>query len=163
MIRSVKLRVLMLGGAIVLLGTSTAMAGVLPRVPTFSGPYAKKDLQVKPSKILYAGDGSGFLAGARLTAHKDAPLSWTSWTANSGQGSGLDWINNCQPTCAAGTFHSYPVSLTVFRARPELHRNVFTRMTVTYTGKLPPGTSQNTQVWKVYAHGNNYIWVVPNQ
>ena len=163
MIKAMKLSVLAIASAIDLLGASTALAGgSTPKVPTYSGPYSKNDLQAKPTRITITEDGYVYLAGPRRSAKRDDPLSWTRWTATSGHGSGFEWINNCKPSCVSGTFHSYPVNLKAWRPRPLTHRLVFTRMTVTYTGKLPPHTSQKTQVWKVTAQGKNYFWVLPN-
>ena len=160
--RSVKVRVLLALGVSILLCAPAALASVLPKVPTFSGPYSKKDLPDQAvHDHLYRGREQ-LLAGQKKSANKDAPLSWTSWTANSAQGSGFNWIDNCKPNCAAGTFHSYAVSLKLWRPRPEIHRLVFTRMTVTYTGKLPPHTSSKNQEWKVTTHGKAYIWVFPS-
>ncbi len=68
-------------------------------------------------------------------------LSWTSW-ASTAHGTGRERINNCKPTCIKGTFHGYPVSVKLWRARSWPHHSgqkYYTRMTLRYTGKVPHG------------------------
>lgn len=155
--KSVKVRVLLALGACVLMGAPAALAsGGLPKVPSFSGTVSKKDFKVRPSSIDY-GMGQAFLAGTR-TGNTNKPLSWTSWTASSGRGSGLNWLDNCKPNCAAGTYHSYPVKLKVWQPATVSGHLIFTRMTVTYTGKRPPRVAHATQVWKVKHNKNVFFW-----
>jgi hypothetical protein len=44
-------------------------------------------------------------------------IRWSSWTASSATGSGTARINDCQPNCAGGRFHSYR-GVTVHLSRP---------------------------------------------
>jgi hypothetical protein len=60
-------------------------------------------------------------------------------------GSGLDMVNDCQPYCAAGKFHSYPVTVRLDRPatwqkHPELQR--FTRLQLVYTDGRPAQTER---------------------
>ncbi|MFJ5723150.1 hypothetical protein [Streptomyces sp. NPDC093149] len=92
--------------------------------------------QVRPGEFLIAcGDGNN-----RLIA-----LHWSKWGATSAVGSGLDAVNDCQPYCAAGKFHSYPVTVRLDRPKswqrhPEVQQ--FTRLQLVYTGAKPAQTQQ---------------------
>lgn len=92
--------------------------------------------QVRPGDFLLAcGDGNN-----RLTE-----LRWSSWGPTSAVGRGLDVVNDCQPYCAAGTFHSYPVTVKLDRPEtwqkhPELQH--FTRLQLVYTDGRPAQTER---------------------
>ncbi|MEV6162707.1 hypothetical protein AB0L71_12420 [Streptomyces sp. NPDC052052] len=113
--------------------TSAASSGParVAVVDCFSEP------QVRPGDFLIAcGDGNNHLIG----------LQWSDWGDTSAKGSGFDSVNDCQPYCAAGRFHSYPVVVSLDRPqswekRPELKH--FTRMQLTYTGDRPAHTEQH--------------------
>jgi len=163
MLRSIKVRAVALAGMTVLVTASAALASATPTVPAASGTSGKKDLKAKPASIMYTGDGSAFLAGAKKSRDKTKSLTWTSWTASSGKGSGYNWLNSCKPDCASGTFHSYPVTLKVWRPKTVAGQLIFTRMTVTYTSKMPPGARKKIQIWKVRYHHKAYVWKFPPQ
>jgi hypothetical protein len=89
-------------------------------------------LQVRPPLIGYTGDGTGFLAG-----RKDNPrhiteglagggLHWLSWGPRSAVARGWDWVDDCRPDCARGSFRHFRA---IVRARRPRH-GLFTRMTV---------------------------------
>ncbi|WP_247695914.1 hypothetical protein [Streptomyces sp. b94] len=89
--------------------------------------------EVRPEAFLLAcGDGN-----SRLVS-----LHWSRWDANAAVGRGSNAINDCDPYCAAGTFHSYPVTVRLDQPRAwdtdpgERH---YTRMTLTYTDGRPDG------------------------
>ncbi|MFG2629603.1 hypothetical protein [Streptomyces sp. NPDC048473] len=55
-------------------------------------------------------------------------------------------MNDCQPFCAAGRFHSYPVIVRLdrpesWKKHPELKH--FTRLQLTYTGGRPSQTPRD--------------------
>ncbi|MFB7915586.1 hypothetical protein [Streptomyces sp. NPDC056061] len=87
--------------------------------------------RVRPGEFLLAcGDGNNRLVSLR----------WTRWGPESAVGSGLDAVNDCRPYCAAGTFHTYPVTVRLDRPRswqkhPELRQ--FTRLQLVYTDGTP--------------------------
>jgi len=91
--------------------------------------------------VLTCGDGNTYLSG----------LSFAAWTANEGAASGTEEKNDCQPTCAGGTFRSYPAVVIFWRSEPlpkpkkpvELY---FTRVTVLYPGVKPPIWSNGKMV-----------------
>ena len=78
-----------------------------------------KNPKVRPGSIVYTGDGTGVLAGrgTRSRHPKFGRLHWTASNPTEGRAFGADWVNNCVPFCAAGTFTPYPVNIKVFRPR----------------------------------------------
>jgi hypothetical protein len=161
--KSLQLRVILAMGATVLLSAPGALAsGGLPKVPTYSGPSSKGDLQARPKTIVYTADDSGFWAG-RQSGHTYASLNWSKWSSTIAEGSGFAWINNCRPNCASGTLHAYPVHLKLSRPRTEAQHLVFSRLTETFTGTRPPHASHSTYQWIVAHYGKNWIWTLSNQ
>ncbi|MGW2385602.1 hypothetical protein [Streptomyces sp. NPDC001658] len=86
---------------------------------------------VRPADFMLAcGDGN-----SRLTS-----LTWSRWDADAAMARGRNVVNDCEPYCAAGTFHSYPVLVRLDRPgewtkKPGLPH--YTRMTLTYTDTRP--------------------------
>ncbi len=99
---------------------------------------ANPQAQVEPSEIVLAcGDGNAYLSN----------LSWSSWDTSGAVGYGSFMLNNCQPTCAGGTFiqRSAMVSL----AYPVLTSSGYEFSTITYTyadPSQPGGTGSYTSV-----------------
>jgi hypothetical protein len=91
---------------------------------------------VRPTDfILACGDGNSVLT----------KLNWTNWTDQTAVAEGMNAVNDCKPYCAAGTFHSYPVTVRLDRPEPwKRDPNVtqFTRMTLTFSGARPDGFNQ---------------------
>lgn len=137
-----------------------ALAKGLPTVPSYSGPPGQGDLKIKPSSIDY-DMGSAFLAGSRRPDGKAGPLSWSNWTATGGRGSGFNWLDNCKPDCARGRFHLFAVKLHFWRARRVHGHRIFTRLTVTYTGKRPSYVHHRTSTWKVVFNSGGYFYNTP--
>ncbi|GAA3997310.1 hypothetical protein [Streptomyces plumbiresistens] len=87
--------------------------------------------QVRPADfILACGDGNSRLASLR----------WTHWDAGSAKARGVNWVNDCDPYCAAGTFHSYRVVVRLDQPQdwnkdPQQQR--YGRMTLTFPGDRP--------------------------
>lgn len=161
--RPTKVRVLVALGLTVLLSAPSALAsGGLPKIPSYSGPYSRHDFKVKPATIDY-GMGQAFFAGRHRSGAHYGPLKWTSWTSNSAEGSGRNWIDNCRPNCAAGTYHSVPVDLKAWRPRTVSGHLLFTRLTVTTLGKRPPHNSHGFQVWKLSHNGQVWFWTYPHR
>ncbi|WP_225829697.1 hypothetical protein [Streptomyces sp. NK08204] len=88
---------------------------------------------VRPADFLLAcGDGN-----SRLT-----DLHWTRWTAHGATAMGVNFVNDCKPYCAAGTFHGYLVTVRLDEPKPwKKHPSVqhYTRMRLTYHGARPEG------------------------
>ncbi|MFE7111228.1 hypothetical protein ACFU98_25030 [Streptomyces sp. NPDC057575] len=99
-------------------------------VDCFSNP------QVRPVDFLLAcGDGNNRLID----------IHWSHWGSESAAGRALDAVNDCDPYCAAGKFHTYPVIIRLdrpesWKAHPELRQ--FTRMQLVYTDGRPAYTER---------------------
>ncbi|MGW8728938.1 hypothetical protein ACWGNF_23230 [Streptomyces sp. NPDC055808] len=91
--------------------------------------------QVRPGSYLIAcGDGNNGLVS----------LHWTQWGASSAQAQGSNMVNDCVPYCAAGRFHSYPVTVRLDTVRPgERDQPHFTVMHLHYTADTPPRTPRD--------------------
>lgn len=64
--------------------------------------------QYKPRTILIAcGTGQTLVRS----------IHWRQWGGGRARGSGKFLIDDCQPDCASGTFHSYPSEVTLSRRR----------------------------------------------
>ncbi|MFE9453724.1 hypothetical protein [Streptomyces sp. NPDC006739] len=91
---------------------------------------------VRPADfILACGDGN-----SRLTA-----LHWSQWGPSGAKAVGVNVVNDCDPYCAAGRFHPYPVTVRLDRPQPwkkDPGVRHFTRMTLTYSGARPDGYHQ---------------------
>ncbi|QIG41360.1 hypothetical protein G5V58_20895 [Nocardioides anomalus] len=86
-----------------------------------------------PRKVLSAcGDADEY---ARIT-------DWRSWTRHQARGSGTLVVNDCEPTCAAGTFRRYPATFSLHRVRTgPTGTRLFTRLGVTW---VQGGEQRNT-------------------
>ncbi len=147
------IKTLTVGGiaALAISAGAAAATAATPQFPAFAGPPSKGNPAVKPTEIIYSGDGSEFFAGNR-GARKAGQLHWTTWNGTDGLGTGYQWINNCSPSCANGKFSLYPVTLKAYRPQKESKYYIFTRLKVTYTGKQFGPKKSFT--WTVsYLHG----------
>ncbi|WP_026249079.1 hypothetical protein [Streptomyces sp. LaPpAH-108] len=91
---------------------------------------------VRPADFMLAcGDGNSRLTG----------LHWTKWNDGKAYAEGVNWVNNCDPYCARGTFRSYPVTVRLDRPaewKKDPGVQHFTRMTLTYQDARPDGFKQ---------------------
>ncbi|MEV7234964.1 hypothetical protein AB0N06_13595 [Streptomyces sp. NPDC051020] len=87
--------------------------------------------QVRPNEFLIAcGDGNSILTALR----------WSDWKPNFAAGRGLNVVNDCQPFCAAGTFHPYPVTVRLDRSEPlnkNPHQRHYTQLRLVFTDSRP--------------------------
>jgi hypothetical protein len=87
--------------------------------------------EVRPTDFMLAcGDGN-----SRLTS-----LRWTSWNDNSATATGVNVVNDCQPYCAVGKFHSYPIAVRLdtsqtWKRHPQVRQ--YGEITLTYPGARP--------------------------
>jgi hypothetical protein len=104
--------------------TAQALPGVLTQTGRGS-PFV-----VRPAQIVYTGDGSGVLGGFSGTGPypRYGRLKWSGWNSRQAVGSGAVWLDDCEPDCAEGTFHSYAVKVHAFDPQAD-H---FTRLTLRY-------------------------------
>jgi hypothetical protein len=99
-------------------------------------PKDCSDPQNRPSRIVLAcADFSLFVN----TIH------WDVWKANKAKGTGFLQVNDCNPNCASGTFHSYPVNIKLERPRETNcsgdEVSMFRRAHLKYTGAKPPNAN----------------------
>lgn len=115
----------LLGCSLALALPSFASAGGVPRLATQD---PDQPLLVRPSVVSYTGDGTGYLGGRTTTPrHFDSgSLHWLYWKPARALARGFDWINNCRPFCARGTFHRFRATVRAWRPR----HGRFTRMTI---------------------------------
>jgi hypothetical protein len=137
---------------------ASAAAAALPSIPAFNGPAGKHNPVVKPSEIVYSGDGSQLFGGPSRKSNK---IHWTTWNSTEGVGTGAQWIDNCNPNCAAGTFTRYPISLKATQPKKEGKYLIFTRLKVTYTTSKH-FANKKSFTWKVSyeAHAHPPIFVI---
>jgi serine/threonine-protein kinase len=60
-------------------------------------------MKTEPAKIITSADGSGYV--------KD--LQWSDWGKATTQGAGILEVNDCNPSCAEGTFTGYQAAITL--------------------------------------------------
>ncbi|MFV0132147.1 hypothetical protein ACLGIH_02580 [Streptomyces sp. HMX87] len=133
--------------AAVVLGAATALAASLgtasaaPPAEHSGGRQAPEPVlvdctwrpEVRPEAFLIAcGDGN-----SRLES-----LDWSRWDRHAAVARGVNLVNDCEPYCAAGTFHAYPVTVRLDRPgtwEKDPDERHWTRMTLTYTDGRPDG------------------------
>ncbi|MGW1891369.1 hypothetical protein ACWCP6_14110 [Streptomyces sp. NPDC002004] len=122
---------------------TVAPASAAPAQPSSTQPVLVDCFmkpQVRPGDyILACGDGNNLL--------KD--LKWSAWGPETATATGTDWVNDCQPYCAAGRFHPYPVDVTLFRPKTwpqDPGKQQFTRIRLVYTDHRPAKTEQDVTV-----------------
>lgn len=60
-------------------------------------------------------------------------ITWQSWGDESAVGHGTAWINDCDPFCADGTFHTHPVTVTVSeKQKCGYQADVYSKLELTY-------------------------------
>jgi hypothetical protein len=113
------------------------LAAAAPSVAVYS---CTNQPQVRPSTYDQFCDGSGYFTG----------LHWSTWNASIAAATGVQYLNNCTPNCAAGKFSHRTVDLIFWRSLPvkgHPGERGYSQMTVLYPGaRLPgsPGGSGNT-------------------
>lgn len=122
-----------------LVGTTDAgaAAGRMPTTAT-GGP-----LKARPGIVVFTADGSGLLGGfTGQHPHQDTAgnpfghLRWTTWNSTQGRAWGAQWLNDCRPSCAQGTYHAYKATVHVWdpgRTGVFLRIQVKSRDSFTYT------------------------------
>lgn len=83
------------------------------------------------SLVMACGDGNYSLA----------KLTWKGWGTVAAKATGSASANDCTPNCAAGHFHSYPVQIIADGLHACGRAKIYTRLTMVYPGKRPPGLS----------------------
>lgn len=85
-------------------------------------------LETKPADlVLSCAD-----ANAMLTE-----LTWRGWSNSRATGVGTYEVNDCEPTCVAGTTRSYPVRVVLGTPKVQEGKRVLSKVTMTFTKKSP--------------------------
>jgi hypothetical protein len=87
--------------------------------PAVAGPCPGVTPHHEPSSLLMSADGSLYA--------KD--LTWAGWGTTTAVGHGTAEVNDCTPSCAAGTYHGYPATITVTKPQPWHHDMVYSSVT----------------------------------
>ena len=112
--------------AVVAAGASAASA----RLPTVLTQDSTRVFVVRPATIGYTGDGTGIIGGRDGTdARHPGRLRWPVYNRRQGVGTGIVWLDDCEPDCADGAFHPYAARVHVFTPK----HGHFTRLTVSFT------------------------------
>lgn len=101
----------------------------------------------RPELVVYSADGAAFVSGQGVPGSPVHPgrLHWTTWNSSEARAWGADWHDNCEPSCAQGTYFPYRANVHLYRPRVVGGHWLFTRMTVTYTGQRPPHPAYRTR------------------
>jgi hypothetical protein len=75
---------------------------------------------VMPDRISFGTDGTHFITG----------LTWSMWQPASARATGRYHIDDCVPTCAAGTYHVYPVTMQLSHVVTRHGHSYFAGMTL---------------------------------
>ncbi|MFF3956967.1 hypothetical protein ACFYY1_27670 [Streptomyces sp. NPDC001890] len=135
-----------------MLCAATALAAAVP-VPASASTPASPTTESRPSARVVAVDcfsnpqvrPGDFLLACGDGNNRLIDIQWSHWGSNSAVGRALDAVNDCDPYCAAGKFHTYPVIVRLDRpkswtAHPELRQ--FTRLQLVYTEGRPAYTER---------------------
>ena len=154
-----------LGGVLAALNLlSVPAAASASRTPLVAKSEASNGdgLARRPALIVYSGDGAAFLGGLGASARNPARLHWMTWAPHQARAWGGEWHDNCTPDCADGTYFTYRANVHLYRPRIVGGYWVFTRMTVTYTGRRPPSPACQRSSWtmrlKYSAQYDTYFW-----
>jgi hypothetical protein len=85
---------------------------------------------IRPVSMIIECDGSGDLQH----------MKWSAWTFSDAVGAGIYHLDNCTPSCAAGKFHNYPVSVHLDQATFTGTAWVWNRAVFRFPEKEPFGT-----------------------
>ena len=69
-------------------------------------------------------------------------LAWYAWGKATATAAGVVRANDCKPYCAAGHFHTYPVTVTADRLAKCGLAPTYARLTITYAGARPAGIAR---------------------
>jgi hypothetical protein len=127
-------------------------AGIAEARPRLHDGY--EGYKVRPAKILVSGDGSGVLGGAGFGDPPDyGTIRWEKFRRSGARGSGLMFINDCDPDCAGGMMHGSKAAIRAWRVR----KGHYTRLSARYEQN---GETTTTR-WKlVVASPTHAYWLV---
>jgi hypothetical protein len=71
-----------------------------------------------------------------------AGLHWRGWGSARATATGSAHANDCTPTCAAGRFHTYPMTAVADRLSRCGKARYYARLTIVYPGARPKGIAK---------------------
>jgi hypothetical protein len=107
--------------------------------PTQSSTASPSELRVQE----HVCDDYGYTPREVLVACGDGnvrveSLRWETWTASRAVGAGEWQQNDCMPDCATGTFHRYPVRLSLSEPMDRDGHRIFGTVVADFPGAKPP-------------------------
>ncbi|MGH3025741.1 MAG: hypothetical protein ACRDLR_04775, partial [Gaiellaceae bacterium] len=69
-------------------------------------------------------------------------VHWRAWGTGTATATGAVSANDCTPSCAAGHFHTYPVTVTADHLRGCGRARTYERLTIAYAGPRPKGVTK---------------------
>ena len=131
------------------LAVITALVAVL-LVPTAAGgghptfvSHNCTGVKVEPKKIMFACADGGFYVNH---------LEWKFWHRDRARATGIYHMNDCNPSCAGGTFHKRTGHIVLRDPErcPEIDKKVFTRATIVYDRPWRGETRERRQLFCPY-------------
>jgi len=115
--------------AAVVLAATAAAATSAASPPKLAGCVPGSPSTVRPNKIIVAcGDANFYFTN----------LVWSSWNGKQAVAKGITHLNDCNPNCAAGHFHTYPTTITLSRPRSCSDGvRAYTRLGWLFQGTVP--------------------------
>lgn len=110
---------------------ATPRASVTSAVPkTYLAECLEDELTQRPvSYTIACADGNASLD----------ELTWSGWGRPRATAEGVVVQNTCEPDCASGKLRRDPVTVVASDLKARGTAHLYTRLTVTYTGQVPPG------------------------
>ena len=116
---------------------------------------------VRPPQMVMSGDGSDVIGGnAPWVGRNPDPqqlgsqlghITWTVWTATGATGIGVQWLDNCKPNCAEGTYFPQTVKLAASRAAA----GVYSRLALTFA---KGERTEHFTLQHINSGPNGYVW-----
>lgn len=69
-------------------------------------------------------------------------LTWAGWSNGRAKGAGTFEVNDCQPTCVAGTTREYPVRVLLSKVKVQGGERLLTKATLTFAKARPAGAKK---------------------
>jgi hypothetical protein len=127
---------------------SAALAGASTQTTKLLEADAGKFV-VRPGQIIPNADGGIIFGGPRRPGQKLGHITWQSWSKTDARGKGVEWVNNCKPDCAQGTYKNRG-TIQFHAFRPRSHH--FTRLTA--NGATP----KSYRAFKLTHSGSTWFW-----
>ncbi|HTY72980.1 MAG TPA: hypothetical protein VMI11_11230 [Actinomycetes bacterium] len=106
---------------------------------------------VRPRAMALAADGSAGLQD----------LTWDVWDSQHAHATGTEWSSDCTPTCASGTVHRAPVTITLSRPLEACGLEVFSSIRYVFPdgAARPMEPDEYTQTFATTAQSGDFAIV----